>query len=73
MLDSLRLEPAHRVWDVGTGQGRTAALSAWRACPMRWTGRNGEGLRPRLQRFPTVPGSQAFMENERRLTPRGWC
>ncbi|MFI9366900.1 protein-L-isoaspartate O-methyltransferase [Kitasatospora sp. NPDC053057] len=33
MLDSLRLEPGHRVWDVGTGQGWTAALSAWRAGP----------------------------------------
>ncbi|MFJ3219518.1 methyltransferase domain-containing protein [Kitasatospora sp. NPDC086801] len=35
MLDSLRLEPGHRVWDVGTGQGWTAALSAWRAGPGR--------------------------------------
>ncbi|WP_316528469.1 protein-L-isoaspartate O-methyltransferase [Kitasatospora brasiliensis] len=33
MLDSLRLEPGHRVWDVGTGQGWTAALAAWRADP----------------------------------------
>ncbi|MFE7528917.1 protein-L-isoaspartate O-methyltransferase [Kitasatospora sp. NPDC057542] len=33
MLDSLRLEPGHRVWDIGTGQGWTAALSAWRAGP----------------------------------------
>ncbi|MFJ8622184.1 methyltransferase domain-containing protein [Kitasatospora sp. NPDC093550] len=33
MLDSLRLEPGHRVWDVGTGQGWTAALAAWRAGP----------------------------------------
>ncbi|MEV7603204.1 methyltransferase domain-containing protein [Kitasatospora sp. NPDC089797] len=31
MLSSLRLEPGHRVWDVGTGQGWTAALAAWRA------------------------------------------
>ncbi|MFF2747565.1 protein-L-isoaspartate O-methyltransferase [Kitasatospora sp. NPDC058048] len=35
MLDSLRVEPGHRVWDVGTGQGWTAALSAWRAGPGR--------------------------------------
>ncbi|MER7671291.1 methyltransferase domain-containing protein [Kitasatospora sp. NPDC096128] len=35
MLDSLRLEPGHRVWDVGTGQGWTAALAAWRAGPGR--------------------------------------
>ncbi|MBO1413282.1 protein-L-isoaspartate O-methyltransferase [Streptomyces sp. FH025] len=33
MLDSLRLEPGHRVWDIGTGQGWTAALAAWRAGP----------------------------------------
>ncbi|MFE6049365.1 protein-L-isoaspartate O-methyltransferase [Kitasatospora sp. NPDC056446] len=33
MLDSLRLEPGHRVWDVGTGQGWTAALAAWRTGP----------------------------------------
>ncbi|MGW3231744.1 protein-L-isoaspartate O-methyltransferase [Kitasatospora sp. NPDC001095] len=33
MLDSLRVEPGHRVWDVGTGQGWTAALAAWRAGP----------------------------------------
>ncbi|MFF2612846.1 protein-L-isoaspartate O-methyltransferase [Kitasatospora sp. NPDC058046] len=33
MLDSLRVEPGHRVWDLGTGQGWTAALSAWRAGP----------------------------------------
>ncbi|MFJ6378396.1 methyltransferase domain-containing protein [Kitasatospora sp. NPDC092039] len=33
MLDSLRLEPGQRVWDVGTGQGWTAALAAWRAGP----------------------------------------
>ncbi|WP_326847406.1 methyltransferase domain-containing protein [Streptomyces kaniharaensis] len=31
MLDSLVLEPGHRVWDIGTGQGWTAALAAWRA------------------------------------------
>ncbi|MEV7598349.1 methyltransferase domain-containing protein [Kitasatospora sp. NPDC089797] len=30
MLDGLRLEPGHRVWDVGTGQGWTAALAARR-------------------------------------------
>ncbi|MFD0278075.1 methyltransferase domain-containing protein [Kitasatospora sp. NPDC127111] len=35
MLDSLLLEPAHRVWDVGTGQGWNAALAAWRAGPGR--------------------------------------
>ncbi|MFD9685107.1 protein-L-isoaspartate O-methyltransferase [Kitasatospora sp. NPDC059088] len=35
MLDSLQLEPGHQVWDVGTGQGWTAALSAWRAGPGR--------------------------------------
>ncbi|MEU3561514.1 protein-L-isoaspartate O-methyltransferase [Kitasatospora sp. NPDC006786] len=35
MLDSLRVEPGHRVWDIGTGQGWTAALSAWRAGPGR--------------------------------------
>ncbi len=33
MLDSLRVEPGHRVWDLGTGQGWTAALAAWRAGP----------------------------------------
>ncbi len=33
MLDSLRVEPGHRVWEVGTGQGWTAALAAWRAGP----------------------------------------
>ncbi|MFB7910806.1 protein-L-isoaspartate O-methyltransferase [Kitasatospora sp. NPDC056076] len=33
MLDSLRLEHGHRVWDIGTGQGWTAALAAWRAGP----------------------------------------
>ncbi|MFD4660886.1 protein-L-isoaspartate O-methyltransferase [Kitasatospora sp. NPDC058444] len=33
MLDSLRLEPGHRVWDIGTGQGWTAALASWRAGP----------------------------------------
>ncbi|MFD5615131.1 methyltransferase domain-containing protein [Kitasatospora sp. NPDC127060] len=33
MLDSLRLEPGHRVWDIGTGQGWTAALAAWRSGP----------------------------------------
>ncbi|WP_051826329.1 methyltransferase domain-containing protein [Kitasatospora aureofaciens] len=33
MLDSLCLEPGHRVWDVGTGQGWTAALAAWRTGP----------------------------------------
>lgn len=35
MLDSLRLEPGHRVWDIGTGQGWTAALAAWRVGPGR--------------------------------------
>ncbi|MER7848454.1 methyltransferase domain-containing protein [Kitasatospora sp. NPDC096077] len=35
MLDSLRLEPGHRVWDIGTGQGWTAALAAWRTGPGR--------------------------------------
>ncbi|MFB7475067.1 methyltransferase domain-containing protein [Kitasatospora sp. NPDC056184] len=35
MLDSLRLEPGHRVWDVGGGQGWNAALAAWRAGPGR--------------------------------------
>ncbi|MFI9272916.1 protein-L-isoaspartate O-methyltransferase [Kitasatospora sp. NPDC052896] len=33
MLDSLRVEPGHRVWDVGTGQGWTCALAAWQAGP----------------------------------------
>ncbi|MEV8327652.1 protein-L-isoaspartate O-methyltransferase [Kitasatospora sp. NPDC056731] len=33
MLDSLRVEPGHRVWDIGSGQGWTAALAAWRAGP----------------------------------------
>ncbi|MFJ8473632.1 protein-L-isoaspartate O-methyltransferase [Kitasatospora sp. NPDC094011] len=35
MLDSLQLEPGHRVWDVGTGQGWTAALTAWRTAAGR--------------------------------------
>ncbi|MGW6918516.1 methyltransferase domain-containing protein [Kitasatospora sp. NPDC054939] len=35
MLDSLALEPGHRVWDIGTGQGWNAALAAWRAGPGR--------------------------------------
>ncbi|MFJ3793860.1 methyltransferase domain-containing protein [Kitasatospora sp. NPDC090091] len=35
MLDSLELEPGHRVWDVGTGQGWSTALAAWRAGPGR--------------------------------------
>ncbi|WP_316528285.1 methyltransferase domain-containing protein [Kitasatospora brasiliensis] len=35
MLDSLRLEPGHQVWDIGTGQGWTAALASWRAGPGR--------------------------------------
>ncbi|MFB7476081.1 methyltransferase domain-containing protein [Kitasatospora sp. NPDC056184] len=35
MLDSLRLEPGHRVWDVGGGQGWNAALAARRAGPGR--------------------------------------
>ncbi|MGV9267622.1 methyltransferase domain-containing protein [Kitasatospora sp. NPDC003701] len=35
MLDSLLLEPGHRVWDIGTGQGWNAALAAWRAGPGR--------------------------------------
>ncbi|MER7585512.1 protein-L-isoaspartate O-methyltransferase [Kitasatospora sp. NPDC097691] len=35
MLDSLRLEPGHRVWDIGTGQGWSAALASWRAGPGR--------------------------------------
>ncbi|WP_234371177.1 methyltransferase domain-containing protein [Streptomyces sp. XY431] len=35
MLDSLRLEPGHRVWDIGGGQGWNAALAAWRAGPGR--------------------------------------
>jgi protein-L-isoaspartate O-methyltransferase len=33
MLDSLLVEPGHRVWDVGTGQGWSTALAAWRAGP----------------------------------------
>ncbi|WP_236654788.1 protein-L-isoaspartate O-methyltransferase [Streptacidiphilus anmyonensis] len=33
MMDALQLEPGHRVWDVGTGQGWTCALAAWRAGP----------------------------------------
>ncbi|GAA2274496.1 methyltransferase domain-containing protein [Kitasatospora cystarginea] len=35
MLDSLLIDPGHRVWDVGTGQGWSAALAAWRAGPGR--------------------------------------
>ncbi|WP_380282603.1 methyltransferase domain-containing protein [Kitasatospora purpeofusca] len=35
MLDSLLLEPGHRVWDIGGGQGWNAALAAWRAGPGR--------------------------------------
>ncbi|WP_395292187.1 methyltransferase domain-containing protein [Kitasatospora hibisci] len=35
MLDSLLLEPGHRVWDVGTGQGWSAAIAGWRAGPGR--------------------------------------
>ncbi|MER7707280.1 methyltransferase domain-containing protein [Kitasatospora sp. NPDC097605] len=31
MLDALLLEPGHRVWDIGGGQGWNAALAAWRA------------------------------------------
>ncbi|MGW6507452.1 hypothetical protein ACWGCP_07840 [Streptomyces niveus] len=31
MLDSLLLEPGHRVLELGTGTGRNAALPAWRA------------------------------------------
>ncbi|MEY9940536.1 protein-L-isoaspartate O-methyltransferase [Streptacidiphilus sp. MAP5-3] len=31
MLDSLLLEPGHAVWDIGTGQGWSCALAAWRA------------------------------------------
>ncbi|WSJ48004.1 methyltransferase domain-containing protein [Streptomyces sp. NBC_01317] len=31
MLDSLLLEPGHRVLELGTGTGRNAALLAWRA------------------------------------------
>ncbi|MFC8454096.1 methyltransferase domain-containing protein [Kitasatospora sp. NPDC057223] len=33
MLDSLLLEPGHRVLDLGTGAGWNAALAAWRAGP----------------------------------------
>ncbi|MET8625986.1 methyltransferase domain-containing protein [Kitasatospora sp. NPDC004669] len=33
MLDSLMLEPGHTVWDIGTGQGWSCALAAWRAGP----------------------------------------
>lgn len=33
MLDALMLEPGMRVWDVGTGQGWTTALAAWRTGP----------------------------------------
>ncbi|MFF7995052.1 protein-L-isoaspartate O-methyltransferase [Kitasatospora xanthocidica] len=33
MLDSLQIAPGHRVWDIGTGQGWTAALASWRAGP----------------------------------------
>ncbi|MFJ8477646.1 protein-L-isoaspartate O-methyltransferase [Kitasatospora sp. NPDC094011] len=33
MLDSLRLEPGHTVWDIGTGQGWSCALAAWRTGP----------------------------------------
>ncbi|MEW1700746.1 methyltransferase domain-containing protein [Streptomyces sp. NPDC091278] len=33
MLDSLLLEPGHRVLELGTGAGRNAALAAWRAGP----------------------------------------
>ncbi|MGK4585886.1 protein-L-isoaspartate O-methyltransferase family protein [Kitasatospora sp. HPMI-4] len=35
MLDSLLIDPGHQVWDVGTGQGWSAALAAWRAGPGR--------------------------------------
>ncbi|MFC5666524.1 methyltransferase domain-containing protein [Kitasatospora misakiensis] len=35
MLDSLKLEPGHRVWDIGGGQGWNAALAARRAGPGR--------------------------------------
>ncbi|WP_380284063.1 methyltransferase domain-containing protein [Kitasatospora purpeofusca] len=35
MLDALLLEPGHRVWDVGAGQGWNAALAAWRTGPGR--------------------------------------
>ncbi|MFF2354055.1 protein-L-isoaspartate O-methyltransferase [Kitasatospora sp. NPDC058115] len=35
MLDSLMLEPGHTVWDIGTGQGWSCALAAWRAGPNR--------------------------------------
>ncbi|MFI8251494.1 protein-L-isoaspartate O-methyltransferase [Kitasatospora sp. NPDC085930] len=35
MLDSLLLEPGHRVWDIGGGQGWNAALAARRAGPGR--------------------------------------
>ncbi|MEV0537696.1 methyltransferase domain-containing protein [Kitasatospora sp. NPDC050463] len=37
MLDSLLLEPGHRVLDLGTGAGWNAALAAWRAGPKRVT------------------------------------
>ncbi|MEU9047176.1 MULTISPECIES: protein-L-isoaspartate O-methyltransferase [unclassified Kitasatospora] len=33
MLDSLQVAPGHRVWDIGTGQGWTAALTSWRTGP----------------------------------------
>ncbi|MFJ9841126.1 protein-L-isoaspartate O-methyltransferase [Kitasatospora sp. NPDC101155] len=33
MLDSLVLDPGHTVWDIGTGQGWTSALAAWRTGP----------------------------------------
>ncbi|WP_257033240.1 protein-L-isoaspartate O-methyltransferase family protein [Streptomyces sp. 1331.2] len=35
MLDSLLLEPGHRVWDIGAGQGWTTALAVHRAGPRR--------------------------------------
>ena len=34
MLDSLDVEPGHRVLELGTGTGWNAALLAWRAGPM---------------------------------------
>ncbi|MGP4001722.1 methyltransferase domain-containing protein [Streptomyces sp. 8N706] len=37
MLDSLMLEPGHRVLEMGAGTGRNAALMAWRVGPGRVT------------------------------------
>ncbi|MGW2373734.1 protein-L-isoaspartate O-methyltransferase family protein [Kitasatospora sp. NPDC001683] len=70
MLDSLRLEPGHTVWDIGTGQGWSCALAAWRAGPgLVVSTEIDEGLAVLARK--RLAAAEVFVGNAMRSVPPG--